>query len=308
MTEASHMKPRYRTGALALLVAFLWAAIDARSQKEDDLYVYMMQATVKIEGQTKVQGQISLGTGFILLRPLPKQEGPPGTVSGKAVLITAAHVLEEIPGDQAIIHLRMRQPDSTENWVRKRYLLPIRWNGQTVWKKNPDVDVAVMYIQLNMPLFDKAATVDLLATDEMLRNYDITPGVELKCLGYPLGDESNSAGFPILRSGDIASYPLLPTAQTKTFLFDFRVFKGNSGGPVYFSQPQFRGSVALGGRAQFIMGMVVNEHLLTEAYGQYQLSIGVVVHASLIKQTIDLLPAPETPESNSIAVELRPIQ
>src|SRR3989442_3684006 len=153
-----------------------------------------------------------------------------------------------------------------------------------------------------------SATVDLLATDEMLRKYDITPGVELKCLGYPLGDESNSAGFPILRSGDIASYPLLPTGQTKTFLFDFRVFKGNSGGPVYFSQPQFRGSVAFGGRAQFIMGMVVNEHLLTEPYGQYQLSIGVVVHASLIKQTIDLLPAPETPESSSIAVELSPIQ
>jgi len=302
------MQPKYRTGALALLFAFSWGTTDAKSQTEDDLNVYMMQATVKIEGQAQGQGQVSLGTAFILMRPLLKQEVPPGTVSGKAVLITAAHVLEEMQGDQATVHLRMRQPGSPENWIRKRYLLPIRQNGQPLWKKNPGVDVAVMYIRLNTPLFDKAATVDLLATDEMLRKYDITPGVELKCLGYPLGDESNSAGFPILRSGDIASYPLLPTGQTKTFLFDFRVFKGNSGGPVYFSQPQFRGSVAFGGRAQFIMGMVVNEHLLTEPYGQYQLSIGVVVHASLIKQTIDLLPAPETPESSSIAVELSPIQ
>lgn len=186
--------------------------------------------------------------------------------------------------------------------------MPIRRNGQPLWKRNPDVDVAVMYIRLSVPIFDKAPTIDLLATDEMLQKYQITPGVELKCLGYPLGDESNTAGFPILRTGDIASYPLLPSAQSKTFLFDFRVFKGNSGGPVYFSQPQFRGGVRFGGRAQFIMGLVIDERVLSEPYGQYQLSLGVVVHASLISQTINLLPAPETPEASSMALELSPVQ
>jgi len=298
---------RYEAGVPVLLVAFLWGCIEATGQAEDDLNVYMMQATVKIEGINS-QGQKALGTAFILLRPLPKQEGLPGTVTGKAVLITAAHVLEEMQGDQAIIHLRMRQPQSTESWIRKRCLLAIRRNGQPLWKKKPDIDVAAMYIRLSVPIFDKAPTIDLLATDEMLQKYEITPGVELKCLGYPLGDESNTAGFPILRTGNIASYPLLPTAQTKTFLFDFRVFKGNSGGPVYFSQPQFRGSVTFGGRAQFVMGLVIDEHLLSELYGQYQLSLGVVVHASLVRQTIDLLPAPETPEASSMAVQLIPIQ
>ena len=256
----------------------------------------------------KIEGPNSIETAFILLRPLPTQEGPPGRVTGKAVLITAAHVLEEIQEDQATIHLRMRQPPSSESWIRKRYSMPIRRNGQPLWKRNPDVDVAVMYIRLSVPIFDKAPTIDLLATDEMLQKYQITPGVELKCLGYPLGDESNTAGFPILRTGDIASYPLLPSAQSKTFLFDFRVFKGNSGGPVYFSQPQFRGGVRFGGRAQFIMGLVIDERVLSEPYGQYQLSLGVVVHASLISQTINLLPAPETPEASSMALELSPVQ
>lgn len=296
------MVPSYKICALALVFAFLWSTTDAKSQSEYDLNIYMMQATVKI------QGQGSLGTAFFLLKRFRAQEGPPGAVSGRAVLITAAHVLEEMEGDEAIIHLRVRQPQSPENWIRKRYSLPIRRNGQPLWVKNPDVGVAVMYVKLIVPLADKLATVDLLASDEVLRKYDITPGVELKCVGYPLGDESNSAGFPILRTGNIASYPLLPTAQTKSFLFDFRVFKGNSGGPVYFSQSRFRGGASIGPPAEFIMGLVVGERLLNEPYGQYQLSIGVVVHASLIKQTIDLLPAPETPESNFMTVELRPIQ
>jgi len=276
--------------------------MEARGQSEDDLNVYMMQATVKIEGQGS-HGP-AFGTAFILLRPTQKQEGPPGTISGMTVLITAAHVLEDMQGDQAIINLRMRSPDSPEAWIRRRCLLPIRRSGQPLWTKNPAADIAVMYLRLTVPLFDKVPTIDLLASDGTLEKFEITPGVELKCLGYPFGDESNSAGFPILRTGNIASYPLLPTARTRTFLFDFRVFQGNSGGPVYFSQPQFRGNAGLGGRAQFIMGLVVGEHLLPGPYTQYQLSLGVVVHASLIKQTIDLLPAVGTAEAGAAAVTL----
>jgi hypothetical protein len=144
----------------------------------------------------------------------------------------------------------------------------------------------------------------------------MTPGINLKCLGFPLGMESNPAGFAILRTGDIASYPLLPTAQTKTFLMDFRVFKGNSGGPVYFSQPQWRGGVKFGGRAQFIMGLISQEALFpiqsADPYGasvrELQLMLGVVVHASIIRQTIELLPLPESPESASIVVIMHPAQ
>jgi hypothetical protein len=143
----------------------------------------------------------------------------------------------------------------------------------------------------------------------------MTPGDNLKCLGFPLGRESNPAGFAILRTGDIASYPLLPTAQTKTFLMDFRVFKGNSGGPVYFSQPKWRGGVSVG-RPQFIMGLVSQEAVLpvisADPYGssvrELQLMLGVVVHASIVRQTIEMLPMPESPESTSMAIVMHPAQ
>jgi hypothetical protein len=192
-----------------LLIAFVVIAMTSTlGQNEDDLNVYMMQSTVKLQGSN------SLGTGFILLRPLSVQTGPPGTSTGKMVLITAAHILEEMSGDQITVSLRSRDPQSIENWIRRPYILPIRRNGQRLWTRHAEADVAVMYVAFDVQLFDKAPTVDLLATDDLLQKYQVNPGVELNCAGFPLGAESNPAGFPILRTGDIASYPLTPTAQT----------------------------------------------------------------------------------------------
>ncbi len=75
---------------------------------------------------------------------------------------------------------------------------------------------------------------ELLAGDEIFKREVIRPGDELMCLGYPLGLESGVGGFPILRSGRIASYPIWPSSQAKTFLLDMTTYGGNSGGPVFF--------------------------------------------------------------------------
>jgi S1-C subfamily serine protease len=74
-----------------------------------------------------------------------------------------------------------------------------------------------------------------LIDDQKLSEFEIHPGDELNVLGYPLGF-GNVGDFPVLRSGKIASYPLVPTSENPFFLPDFRVFQGNSGGPVYFVQ------------------------------------------------------------------------
>jgi S1-C subfamily serine protease len=264
----------------------------------------MMEATVKLQGRN------SLGTAFMLMRAFQVQKGPKGMVSGKAVLVTAAHVLEGIPEDEITVTMHSLGPSG--DWVRHESRLQIRRNGRPLWKQNPDADVAVMYVDPDISPFRKAPTLDLLATDEILQRYSMTPGMNLKCLGFPLGKEGNAAGFAILRTGDIASYPLLPTVRTKTFLMDFRVFKGNSGGPVYFSQPQVRGGITFGGRAQFIMGLVSQEAVFPiRSEGPYeasvrelQLMLGVVVHASIVRQTIELLPPPESPESESMVVKM----
>lgn len=288
-----------------LVVLSVLCCTAAAIAQDDDLNIYMMQATVKLQGRN------SLGTGFMLMRPLKTQTGPAGIISGKIVLITAAHVLEEIPEDEITVVMHSHTPSG--EWTRHEVRLQIRRNGQALWKRHREADVAVMYVLPDISPFDKAPPTDLLASDEVLRMNDMAPGINLKCLGYPLGFESNASGFGILRTGDIASYPLLPSAQTKTFLMDFRVFKGNSGGPVYFTQPQWRGGIKLGGRAQFIMGLISKEALFpiqnADPYGasvrELQLMLGVVVHASIIRETIELLPLPEDPESNVQTIRMR---
>jgi hypothetical protein len=287
-----------------LLVCLSMSSMEAmpmpQSDKDFDLNTVLMESTFKLEGQT-AQGQTTIGTAFVMGRPYPRK---PGEQAQKAryVLITAAHVLEEMQGDTATLYLR-RKIDN-DNWAKVPLAIPIRANGQPLWTKHPSADVAVMYIRLPSEVSIPLLSTDLLADDSMIQQYEIHPGDELKCLGYPLGLEANDAGFPVLRSGTIASYPLLPTNATKVFLFDFRVFKGNSGGPVYFvdSNRTYKGHTMVGESIHFIMGLVSGERLFqqqipgpySEEVRQLQLGLAQVVHASLIKEAINSLPSPDT--------------
>jgi len=293
---------RFRVPVLVILFTSsfpLWAQNQIDSTNFE-LNTVLMESTFKIEGRT-ASGQPTIGTAFIMGRPYDK---PPADLPTKAahVLITAAHVLDEMQGDTAMLHYRRKVDANT--WTRVPQPVPIRANGHPLWKKHPDADVAVMYVALpqddSMPMI----STDVLADDKMLADFEIHPGDELECLGYPFGQEANDAGFPVLRSGKIASYPLLPTSKTRTLLYDVRIFKGNSGGPVYFVQSNRwykKSGVKLGETIHIIIGLVSQESLIqqqisgpySEEVRQFQLGLAVVVHASLIKQAINLLPSPD---------------
>src|SRR5437667_3562952 len=124
-----------------------------------------------------------------------------------------------------------------------------------------DADVAVMYVNLARGRTDPHHLDQPVADDDMLSEFEVNPGEELICLGYPFGAESNTGGFPILRSGRIPSYPLLPTESTKALLFDFPIFPGNSGGPVYLSSNNrtYGGRMHTGESAHFIVGLVTQQ-------------------------------------------------
>jgi S1-C subfamily serine protease len=266
-----------------------------------ELNTVLMESTFKIEGRNAL-GQPALGTAFIMGRPYVN---PPVDQPNQAgfVLITAAHVLEEMQGDTATLHLR-RKVDA-DTWVRVPQAVQIRANGQPLWKKHPAADIAVMYVSLPKDDSRPLLSTEVLADDKVLADFEIHPGDDLECLGYPFGQEANDAGFPVLRSGKIASYPLLPTSKTKTFLFDFRVFRGNSGGPVYMVQSNRwykSGGVKLGQTIHIVIGLVSEERLVAEQISglysqelrQFPLGLAVVVHASLIKEAIGSLPPPDT--------------
>jgi S1-C subfamily serine protease len=264
--------------------------------KEEDFDTLLMEATFKIEG-VGVGGQVVTGTGFLMGRPYPKD-----ATKGRFVLITASHVLEDIKSD--VITVFSRKAATGGHWIKVPFQVTIRADGRPNYMKLPEADIAVMYIHLPVGVIPPLISTDNLADDELLKKFEVHPGDEVRCLGYPLGLEANDAGFPVLRSGKIASYPLVPTDYYKTFLFDFKVFKGNSGGPVYLSDRNrfYGGSLRLGETVHFIIGLVSEEELFSQripgVYSdevrQLQLDLGIVVHASLIRKAIELLPAPDT--------------
>lgn len=246
--------------------------------------------TIMMEATCKIVGKGTLGTGFVIGKPDPND---PSKLF--YVLITADHVLRATQGDQVTLVFRQKQKD--KKWKRIQIPLAIRQKRKALWEKHPKVDMAAIYVQLPKNVISTLILTHLLIDDDKLKRYEIHPGQELQCLGYPFGAEANALGFPILRSGRIASYPLTPTKETKTFLFDLTVFKGNSGGPVYLMQrdPTYGGKRRLGTTIRGIIGVIVRERNITqktqELYEKREkvipLYLGEVVHATFIKELVD---------------------
>jgi hypothetical protein len=240
-------------------------------------------------------GEKSTGTAFILGKPTKEEKG-----RAYFVLVTAAHVFNEMKGDKAVLVLRRRSGDS---FVKVPYPIQIRRGTTPLWVQHSTMDVVVMYVSLPQDIDIQLIPIGMLATDDILKEFEIHPGDRLSCLGFPLMAEANDAGFPILRSGQISSFPLVPIKSVKTFLFDFNVFEGNSGGPVYFidSNRNYAGGTHIG-KIQFLIGLVSEQKFAEERVEslrqsrkeRYQLGLAVVIPAPFIKETIDRLP--ETPQ------------
>jgi hypothetical protein len=247
-----------------------------------ELNTALFESTFKIEQPTD-SNQSIVATTFVLGRPYPNDPN-----KGRFVLVTAKHVLEDMKGDDAVWHLRSR--DGSDQWQRSPVTLKIRTNGTPHWVTHPTADVAVMYVSLTPGVITFVLPTPVIAVDQVFEQFEIHPGDELNCLGYPMGRESNAAGFPILRSGKIASYPLYPTKQHPTFLYDFEVFGGNSGGPVFMveSNRNFKGCTHIG-KIQFVAGLVSEQHVCLNE----RLALSVVVSSPLILETINMLPSPD---------------
>jgi hypothetical protein len=176
----------------------VFASLSASSQ---ELNTLLMNSTFEILGQSREPGKINNGTVFIMGRPM--KDDP---ARGYNVLITAAHVLDEIAGDDAMLLLRRKATDGS--YTKYQYAVKIRRLGSNVYVKNADADVTAMYVNLPRELALSLLTTERLVDDAEFQRLEIHPGDELLCLGFPLFADTN--GFPILRSGKIASYPLVP--------------------------------------------------------------------------------------------------
>jgi S1-C subfamily serine protease len=252
---------------------------------DNDFNSKLMNATFKI------QGTGSSGTGFVIVEPF--RDDPS---RGIPVLVTANHVFESIKSDGCLVLLRTRNGTEFEKLIVP---LQIRDHDKPLWVRHPKVDIAAIRIQIPTNACLEGISTKMLASETDLKEIEIHPGDEVMALGYPYGLESNSAGFPVLRSGKIASYPLTPIDVNKTFMVDLAVFGGNSGGPVYYEyyDRAYGHAMNVGTRHAKIIGIVVEQVMVNEpvktmddeGIRNHRLSIAVVVHAKYIHDVVHIV-------------------
>jgi len=247
------------------------------SAADEDFTTQLMRATIKIAHEK------STATGFILKKNNEE----------KHLLITAYHVLNNTPGDETTVIFRTKKAEG--EYIKEPMKVTIRKDGKPLWAKHPTEDIAALWVTPPKNADLSNLSTDLLASDALLQKHKIHPGDLIANLGYPHRAEANSAGFPILRNGSIATYPLYPTAKTRTFLMSGNIFEGDSGGPVFLYKQSRTESDK--DETRLILGLVTAQHFLDEdiklIYGtskiRHRLGLAIIVHASLIKETIDLL-------------------
>ena len=271
----------------ALVFALAQVSAPATTEQPLEINTALMQSTFLLQGPSKVApGKFSVGSGFVVGQPC----GGAAPDRGAYTLVTAAHVLDEIAGEDLLILVRLKQPDGT--WRPVKHFVKIREIDRDRWAKHPEADVAALYITLPDGAAPQLLPIGFFATDSILERFAGHPGDEVLALGFPFGVTANEPGFPLLRSGRIASYPLLPQAQTKTFMVDMDAFPGNSGSPVYFYDRNrfYEGGMHIG-EVRFLMGIITG----TVSAGDPEhtrLRIAEVVHANFVLDTIAKLPPP----------------
>ena len=235
----------------------------------------MINATVEIE-QPRGDGISIFGTGFLINDPKPD-----GTA--RTVLITAGHVFDDMHGPSAKIGYRFQGQDGV--WRYSPQLLVIRDGASQLWIRNPDQDIAAIAIEAP-PEFAKAAIpLTWLASEAAFKQLDIRPGDEMFVLGFPEGKSANTKGFPIIRVGRVASYPVTPTKEFQNILLDFHVFRGNSGGPVFFTPDLRRQSISGAAATPLVTGILTSQTIV----GAESLDLGIVIQADYIRETLKLL-------------------
>ena len=278
-----------------LIMALAVAALTCGAQ--GDFNTEMMLSTFQIVGPSSEHpNAVMSGTVFLMVKPSVKHPG-----NSLKVMFTANHVLAGIGGQSANVNFRVKNPDGS--WHKKPLTFSIRNGTNNLWTTGKESDIAAMFLPIPDELMPECAvSTGMLATEQDLLTYEIHPGDQLSCLGYPLGLEGNDAGFPVLRMGTVASYPLTPVHNYPTFLFNFDVFGGNSGGPVYLDYigRAYGGSIHADKRIVLIAGIVLDEvdyvdvtkTLREDKTTKTPLALSKVIHAEYMKQLLDSIQEP----------------
>ena len=229
--------------------------------------IEMLQATCRIthDGHS--------GTGFFVRR------------DKELILVTAAHVFEESTIPECRLILREKKPGAAA--VRREFAIIVRKDDKPLWKKHATEDVAAIAIELPPEIEFKATKFEHILQASASGESEVKVGQEVWLPGYPAQLEANEAGWPVLRRGSIASYPLSPVTAVPTMLVDIKSFGGDSGGPLF---SVINGSPHLAG---IVVGMHRQTDHTTSAFEDRTvhtpLGLAIAIQPGIIAQTVNLL-------------------
>jgi len=242
--------------------------------QSDDAAEKLILATYKLANET------STATGTVVCYE---------TADGnrKCVIVTADHVLTQMKGNSCVLVSRSR---NGEGYQRQEIRVPIRSNGKPLWSKHAEHDLAVLPLPDSVKV--DALPFESLATENLFTKVHTGDAVWLAV--FPERSEANDAGFPILRNGSFASYPITPVKSNPAFLVDTTSWKGDSGGPVIHQslRSSSGGPIMVG----IIRGMrnitdTVKESRFVERKTDYPLGITEVLHVVLAREMISQIRA-----------------
>lgn len=203
------------------------------------------------------------------------------------ILATAAHVLEQMIEAEAEVVLRTG--NLQQGFHRKQVGIKIRDGEKPLWKRHPEMDVAVLPIEIPEDLFVKPIAVEQLASEAQLSDRTVHVGQETWISCFPAKLEANETGWPVLRRGSIATFPLIPVKTAKTILIDYTVFGGDSGAPVAVIRD---GKLLIVGVAASMQRQTDKSTLPFEERTMHMpMGLSIAIQAVYLRETIDLLSA-----------------
>ncbi len=225
-----------------------------------------------VSGTVRLMGEDASGTGFLI-----------EVDEGEFVLATAAHVFSDMKGESC--QVIFRRSNDAGGYDRDPVDLTIRKGEKPLWRKHETLDIGLMPIDLPEGSAVKPFSLSQIAKEDVAKKGTIEVGDEVCIPCFPVGTESNKAGWPVLRRGTIATHPLTPLAEAETFFVDSSSFGGESGAPV----------VAWKGDAVFVIGVISSmqrqteksKTQLEEKTTHLPLGLGIAVQSPFLRELID---------------------
>ena len=255
----------------------------------------LLYTTLRIECFDSNKRLYSIGTGFLLSRPVDENAIKIYLVSNKHVLVGAESIA------LTFTHMKNGEPEHGNN-----LRFPIDNVGaNVVGHPNPNVDIAVLectglFVMLQDQLFVKAVSYDMLSD---FTEPELNVAENVLFVGYPDNRYDAKNNLPLIRQGLIASHPKYDYNGDPVFIMDAQVFPGSSGSPVYIDmtfENIKNGQLVIGQKIIKLLGIVAqtmirNNKLAAIPTGvqiatQEVIGLGIVFKSTAIKELIDSMP------------------